>query len=239
MTIKISCRTDICYICSVEKIQNLWRGHLVRKNFLYKKLYELGVAFIMQNPDMKDVPRATSGVTPVYLPLTLPLVFKNLGESRAIRRFCYIWKAKELCFKNGYQFLLIPNARPHMNFNIEEKLPVHDVTTREQICLYVENKEKFSAPAKEFAGLLCQSIFPDILAYEHPYKDQNNIPLRGCDNVPLMMRKEQGYIALIDLGGFQVRSGKLLYEDAFEAAKTAVCFFPYHVEEILEVVQSF
>lgn len=239
MTVNLTNIADGHTIRLVIKAQSVWRGHLVRKNFISKQLHELAIQFITQNPAMKDVPRAASGITPVYLPLTLPLVFKDLGEERAKQRFFYIWGVRGVCFKNGYKFLLIPKARPYLNFNLEEKLPVVDVTIREQIALYEENKKKFSAAVREFTGLLCQMIFPDILTYSHPYLDKNRIPLRRCDNLPLLITENTGKIALIDQGGLQLRNDKLSIDDAIEVAKTSIYLFPYHFDEAMEVIYSY
>lgn len=224
---------------SILKIQSLWRGYRIRRNFLPKALYNLGVQFIKQCPKMTDVPKAASGVTDVFLPEDLPLVFKALGGQRSKNRFFTMWKARDLCLKNGYKHLLVPKACPYAEYNVEGRLPVHTVAQREQIALYEENKEKFSKVVEEFAGFLCQCIFPDILTFTHPYLKKDKIPLGRCDNIPLLINNNMGEIALIDLGGHQLREHKLSLDEAVECAKTAIFIFPYHFDEIVKVVHSF
>lgn len=239
MNVTDAYKADTHSIRQVIKIQSIWRGYQVRKGFISKNLYDLAVQFIQQNPAMMGVPRAASGITPVYLPNLLPVVLKDLGEGRVSKRFCYMWEARDLCLRNGYNHLLIPRAHPYAHFNIEERLPVHEVTQREQIALYEDNKERFSEAVKDFTGFLCQSVFPDILTYTHPYLQKTNIPLGRCDNLPLLIREGVGQIALIDLGGLKIKNGKLAIDEAIEAALAAIYIFPYHFDEILGVVHSF
>lgn len=221
------------------KIQSLWKGYRVRKNFLSKVSYKLAVQFIEQYPTMTDVPKASTGITKVFLPTHLPIVLKALGTIRSKNRFFTMWKARELCLKNGYKHLLIPQAHPYKDYNIEERFPVIDVKQREQIALYEENQECFLEVVKEFTGFLCKCIFPDILTYSHPYLQSDKIPLVRCDNLPLLIDQNIGKIALIDLGGLQIRSNKLSLDEATDCTKTALFIFPYHLTEILKVVESF
>lgn len=224
---------------SALKIQSLWRGYRIRRNLLPKKLYDSAIQFITKYPTMTDVPKASSGVTDVFLPNDLPLVFKALGEQRSKKRFFTMWKTRDLCLKSGYKHLRIPKAYPYAKYNIEERFPVDAVKQREQIALYEENKDKFSKVVKEFTGFLCKCIFPDILTFSHPYVKKDKIPLVRCDNIPLLINNDVGEIALIDLGGHQIREHKLSVEEALECAKTAIFIFPYHFDVIIEVVYSF
>lgn len=225
---------------STVKIQSLWRGYRIRKNFIFKKSYNLAKQFIAQNPEMIDVPKANSGMTKVFLPQNLPVILKALGVERSKKRFFTMWKARDLCIKSGYKHLLIPKACPYKEYNIEDRLPVHDVLQREQVALYEENSKKFTQVAKEFTGFLCQSFFPDILTETHCYRQKDEIPLVRCDNLPMLIDKDgKGKMALIDLGGYYVRTTRLTLEEALERAKTAIFIFPYHLAEILEVMQIF
>ncbi|KAF3362659.1 hypothetical protein PHSC3_000898 [Chlamydiales bacterium STE3] len=227
----------------IIKIQSIWRGYQVRRHYLNAKNYHLAKQFITQSiacGSLDQLPRATKGITPVYIPPNLPIIFKALGNERSIRRFFAMWQARDLCLKNGYQTLLIPKAKPYAQFNIEEKFPIVDVKQREQIALYEDNKKSFVLAVREFTGFLCQSILPDILAPIHPYQSTDgNIPLIRCDNLPLMIENGIGKIALIDLGGYRLRDTPLTFEDALEAAKTAIYLFPYHFDEILEEIKKF
>lgn len=218
------------------KLQSLWRGYRVRRNFLSKTLFLSSKAFIDKCSDMSLQPKASAGITKVYLPDHLPVVFKELGPERSKKRFLTMCEARDLCCLMGYRHLLIPSAHPYQRYNIEDKLPVHAVTQREQIALYSENKDKFTQAVREFTGFLCHSIFPDILTETHPYQRESKIPLVRCDNLPLVMEKDKGKIALIDLGGYAIRKEPLSLVEAIESAKTAIFIFPYHFNAIFEAI---
>ncbi len=227
------------HIDAIIKLQSLWRGHRVRRNYISQDHYFSAKQYLDKCQDITGLPKASCGITRVYLPPNLPVVFKALGMQKSKRRFFTMWKARDLCQRNGYRHLLIPTARPYKEYNIEDKLPVHDVKQREQIALYGENWKSFSPAIREFTGFLCQSIFPDILTLSHPYQEENEIPLGRCDNLPLMLDKEDGKIALIDLGGHQIRKGKPSSAEALECAKTVIFIFPYHFDDIFDVVKTF
>lgn len=224
---------------AIIKIQSLWRGHRVRRNFLARDLFLLAKRFLNGNVNMASLPKAPAGVTPVYLHPTSPIVFKALGVERSKRRFSTMCAARDLCVQKGYSRLLIPKARPYGEYNIEDKLLVYDVRQRDQVALYEENQSSFTQAVREFTGFLCQSVFPDILTETHPYRDEAGIPIGRCDNLPLLLEGNQGLIALIDLGGVSIRKEQLLPEQAFECARTSLYIFPHHFDDIFETVKSF
>lgn len=223
----------------ITRIQALWRGYRVRRNLLSRSLFNLAKVDLDRCIDITCYPKASSGITPVYFPPHLPIAFKALGETRSKKRFFVMWEARDLCIKNGYTHLLIPQAYPYKNYNIEDKLPVEHVKQREQLALYCDNRDQFTEAVKEFTGFLCQCIFPDILTFNHPYQNEKKFPIGRCDNLPLLLDRGMGKIALIDLGGHQIRKEKLTLIDALECAKTAISIFPYHSQDILEVVAFF
>ena len=234
----VSSKVEIPPLAGVQfatKCQSLWRGHLVRRNYLPKETFLQAKGF----PNIKDLPQASQGVSKVYFPQDLPVVFKDLGEERSQRRFLTMWQARDLCKKNGYTHLLIPRATPYGGYNIEERLPVKDLKQKDQACLYEDNTESFTPAVQEFTGFLCQSVFPDILAPVHPYQKSSDIPIGRYDNLPLMFESGEGKIALIDLGGYRVREKLLRFDDAIKSVKTALFIFPYHFNEIFQVVELF
>jgi hypothetical protein len=217
------------------KCQSLWRGHLVRRNYLPKETFLLAKGL----PNITGLPQASQGVSKVYFPQDLPVVFKALGEKRSQRRFLTAWQARDLCKKNGYSHLLIPRSTPYGGYNIQERLPVKDLKQKDQVCLYEDNAESFTSAVQEFTGFLCQSIFPDILALVHPYQKSSDIPIGRYDNLPLMLQEGKGKIALIDLGGYRVREEVLSLDDAIKSVKTALFIFPYHFNEIFQIAELF
>lgn len=241
MTIQTIVSNRLCNvdINAIIKLQCLWRGYRVRRNFLSRNLYLLAKKEIDQCPNITAFPKAASGITHVYLSPTLPVVFKALGMQRNTNRFFTMWEAKDICIRSGYKHLLIPASHPYKEYNIEDKLPVHDVKQREQTALYDENHRKFTQAAREFTGFLCQGIFEDIVTDTHPYQREIKIPLGRCDNLPFLFNGDNGVVALIDLGGYEVRKEKLSLDQALECAKTAIYIFPHHFEEIFKEIVAF
>lgn len=151
-------------IDAVLKFQNLWRGYRVRRNFISKHTYISAKHYIDHCKSLEDIPKACSGITKVYLPAHLPVVFKALGLQKSKRRFFTMCKARDLCIKNGYKSLWIPAARPYKDYNIKEKLPVHDVRQREQIALYEENQEKFTLAISELTHQSAKFVVHGLLS---------------------------------------------------------------------------
>ena len=220
--------------------QRIWRGHRVRRNFLSQEATAQAKEFLQSCCfDLRSFPRAQSGMAKVYLPTSVPLVFKDLGSERSKRRFFAAWDARDLCAKNGYNHLMVPCSIAYQGVHIEEKFPVCGVTQLEQIALYEENQEKFSCVAREFAGFLCQSVYPDITTFIHAYQHTERIALGRYDNIPLLLVGESGKIVLVDLGGFQVKKTAVSLVEASERLRVALSIFPYHFEEVFSVIASF
>lgn len=114
-------------------IQRIWRGYIARlrvekikRTCLLSDDTRLNQAkmYIDDPSKRRELPRASSGTTPVFLPKGLPFVLKWSGSPANQKRFCKMLKAHELCKKNNYQHLIIPRARVYADFIIESKLPI-------------------------------------------------------------------------------------------------------------------
>ncbi|MFI5344336.1 MAG: hypothetical protein ACHQUC_08970, partial [Chlamydiales bacterium] len=145
------------------------------------------------------------------------------AESRLIS----MEQAHEICERNGYKDLIIPQARGYGEFLVERKLPFEQ-NSYTHIKLYAENHDKFDNAVTEFTGFLCQSFLCDII-------DERG--LGRYDNVPLYIEDGQGKIGLIDLEQFYPNVGEV--EDwLFLRCRDAVRLFPYHLDKIIEVAKK-
>jgi hypothetical protein len=221
------------------RIKKLWRGHQVRKHYISPDIYAKSARYLKQTPKLEHLPRAATGTDPVYFPEGLPVVFKVSNRKKCIARFLTMQAIRSVFLKNNYKYLVIPEAHPYKELLIEKRLPITELTHKEQIGLYYENKEKFSLAAKEFTGLLCQMTYPDILTSSHPYQKDLDIPLGRYDNIPFFLSEGIGKIGLVDSEKVEIRSGMLTKEDALAVARTAISLFPYHFDEVFSVLMEY
>jgi|GEM_PF-1397760 len=227
-------------LAAATKIESVWRGYSSRvikeKNLLSYKLLTKAKPFVKDEQKLRELPRAGMGRTPVFLPKELPIVLKQSGSPKNQERFEKMKQARFICEKNGFHHLTIPSARVQGNFIIESRLPIHKPHTKEQIGLYMENREKFSQAAKEFTGFLCQAGLGDIVGgSNNPFQDLSQKDIARYDNVPLYLEKEQGKLGLIDLEDFM----PYCFGGASCACERAVSFFPYHLDAIIEEAKKF
>lgn len=230
------------------KIQSVWRGHLARakaekakRHILNYVLLEKAKPYIDIPSNLQDVPRATSGKTPVYLPKELPVVLKKSGSLESQKRFDQMKQGRKICEGSGYRNLIIPKARVYGNFIVESRLPITMHSTKERIGLYIENRERFTAAIKDFTGFLFQSCLKDITGNygTDPYGTLSKSPIGRYDNIALYLEDEEGKIGLIDLEEFSPGCNKLQKNWSFSRCMDAIRLFPYHIDEILSVAKNF
>lgn len=229
------------------KIQSIWRGYSARvkaekarKPLLSYSLLEKAKPYIDTPSNLKDVPRASHGETPVYLPKELPIVLKQSGAPQNQKRFDQMQQGRDICEKNGYEHLVIPKARLYGNFIVESRLPITVHGTKEQIGLYTENRGRFASAVKEFTGFLCQSSFYDITGGSNdPYGTLAKTPVGRYDNIALYLEEDEGKIGLIDLEQFSPGHSKWQKDWCFFPCRDAVHLFPYHLDEIINAAKKF
>lgn len=229
------------------KIQSIWRGYSARvkaekakKPLLSYSLLEKAKSYIDDPSNLKDVPRASQGKTPVYLPKELPIVLKQSGAPQNQKRFDQMQQGREICEKSGYEHLVIPKARTYGNFIVESRLPITVHGTKEQMGLYIENRERFAKAVTEFTGFLCQSSFYDITgASNDPYGTLAKTPVGRYDNIPLYLDEDEGKIGLIDLEQFSPGRNTRREGWCFFPCRDAVHLFPYHLDEIMKAAKKF
>lgn len=232
---------------AATKIQSVWRGHLARikiekaeKHVLSYALLKKAKPYIDVPSNRQDMPRASCGKTPVYLPKELPIVLKQSGSPQNQKRFNQMKEGRDICEKNSYEHLVIPKARVYGKFIVESRLPITMHGTKEQIGLYIENRERFTGAVQEFTGFLCQSNFRDITGGSNdPYGTLSKTPVGRYDNIALYLEEDQGKIGLIDLEQFTPECSKLQKKWCFSKCQDAVHLFPYHLDEIMSVAKRF
>jgi len=207
---------------------------------LSEALFERAKSYIDRPESLERIPRACSGKTPVYLLREWPIVLKRSGSPANQKRFDQMTQARDICERNGYEHLVVPKARVYRDFIIENRLPITMGTIKEQIGLYVENREQFAEAVKEFTGLMCQSSLSDITgAKGSPYQKLSKTPVGRYDNVALYLEEGQGKIGLIDLERFRPECIKKDVDWCFNKCRTLIYLFPYHFDEIMSVAQQF
>jgi hypothetical protein len=246
--------TDI----AITTIQKFVRSYLASIAYKEEQRHSLNISLSQQvvqtyltTRGFSSLPRVEgAGKTKVYLPKEFPVVIKHSGSSQSKERFEKMNQFREICEKESYQYLIIPKARIHGEFIIEERLPIRvnprfKYDPKEQIGLYIENREQFTDAIKEFTHFCCKNHIHD-LTFTHSTISKNlyslfDIPLRGgrYDNVPLYKTEENGQvkyqIGLIDLEGFYPLDYPKTEEAIIESLKEVITLFPYHFEAILAI----
>ena len=231
------------------KIQKMWRGYqgriiaerMRRPIFLSGALLSQAVGYIDDPLGLDGQPRATAGITPVYLPKGSPIVLKKSGFSGAQSRLEKMGLAQEICIKNRYRHLVIPSACTYKDFIVEGRLPLGSCDPLMQIGLYVENRDRFTKAAEEFTGFLYQSSLDDVTMgpqYCCMYNFLSESPMMRYDNLPLYVEHGEGKIGLIDLEkSHPLQKGER--GSIFPRCINAIRLFPYQYNEILRVAKKF
>lgn len=233
--------------CAATNIQRVWRGYSARVKTKRAKNQLLSYALFEQAKLLIDNPskyqkfdRASKGKTTVYLPKELPIVLKQSGSPANQKRFEKMQEGRDLCERNGYKKLMIPKARVYKDFIVESRLPLAMDGTKEQIGLYIENRELFTPAVEEFMNLICHCTFNDITgASADPYETLSKAPMGRYDNIVLYLQDGQGMIGLVDLERFGPGYRNRRKEWCFFKCRDAVDLFPYHLEEIIKVAKRF
>lgn len=241
-------------ILATKKIQSICREYLIKvkaekatRYLLSYKLLEKAKFYVDTPSNLQGLPQASRGNTPVYLPNDLPIVLKHSGCPENQKRFEQMKQGHEICKRSDYKHLVIARARVYANFIIESRLPIHEYDTKEQIGLYIENREKFTPVVKEFVGFLFQSDLSDItdVCYfsgqsrtKDPYGTLAKTPVGRYDNIALYLEEGQGKIGLVDLGEFSPGCARVK-DWPFLKCRDAIHLFPYHLEEIISEAKKF
>jgi phage anti-repressor protein len=108
-----------------------------------------------------------------------------------------------------------------------------------QMGRYLENRDAFTNAVKEFTAFVCQNTIGDLIKIggKIPFNFLNLDTIPRFDNLGFILEstneKTVGKIALVDLDEFSSRPGGL------SGVENAIHFFPYHIDEIIEVARRF
>lgn len=228
-------------------IQSYWRGRLAKaqvekakRNFLCNALFEKAKPLI-NSSDLSKMPKASSGKTHVYFPQGLPVALKHSGSPQNQVRFEKMKQARGLCERIGSNDLVIPKARPYLDFIIETKLPISKYDWKEQVGIYVNNSKQFTNVVREFTRFHCQSSLSDIatISDEH-YGTLSDSCSGRYDNIVLYLdENEVGKIGLIDLEQFDSACDRSKEDWCFQRCQDLIILFPYHFDDIIEVAKGF
>jgi hypothetical protein len=221
----------------------------IREHTLDYALFTKAIGFIkgIENKYNENMSKAIGGITPVYLNPELGVVFKLTESSGNEKRVAQAIKVRDIC-ENQFPALYVPKTRVWGKSIVEEMVPVH-ANYKNQIGLYIENREHFAEAAKDLTRFLCQYCLDDLTQKFSMYGSSKMWARVRYDNLPLyLVRGEnneilQGKIGLIDLEHFQGKWGSIregvLRRSRVYMCSTVVALFPYHLEEILKVAQGF
>lgn len=232
---------------AVIKIQSFVRSNLARvkaieikEHYLNLELFKKATYYTNKTANLRGEPRAVNGIAMVYLPRDIPIVLKCIGDSLSQRRFKKILQARKICQKNSYKDLVVPRARVHGDFLLESRLPIMVHDFREQVGLYVDNRDKFTSAIREFAGFLFQTTLHDIVGRpEIFYTKLTDTEIGRYDNVALYLEETEGKIGLVDLEQFDPNCDKTDDRWCYSRCETLICLFPLHFDEILNVAKEY
>lgn len=240
---------------AILKIQSSIKGYLIRTEL--EKIKESSLspsqtqdvvkAYVNDKTKLQSLPKAGAGKTTVYLSDDFPIVIKVSGISESQKRFEQMRQFRDLTKKLGMQNLVIPKARVHGPFIIEERLPIRltklKYEPKEQIAFYLKNKEQpeLTETIKEFTRFCCESNVRDITQGMKLFGQTGK--MGRYDNIPLYQiienNKIKYKIGLIDLEHFSLLKGKKSATAIAESLKDVIINFPHHLDAILEIGKEY
>ncbi len=208
-------------ISAATTIQTVCRGYLARKPLLPSQHYSLYLAECEKIQSSEyETPRATSGLTPVYLPLTMPnVVLKASGRKVAINRFRKMQSVRSVLQLQKSTHLVIPKASLCQDFLVEERLPIGANEYR-SMEMYLFYPSLFNEAVREITRLFSKMYIGDLT---DPGIRYDNLPFYIVEN----QGKKEGRIGLIDLENLREKPR----EDGLE---TLAKIFPLHLKLIKE-----
>lgn len=222
-------------------LQKYYRGHNSRMHNPLPLLKGIQMVEAISKKQLTTPlgPQASSGITPVYFPVTLPqIVLKDCKEGQkactaalsAAKRVKKTQTALRLCRQNRYQHLVVPRAVSSKGWCIEDRLPLNtDSLYQKQ--LYLDHPEKFTEAIVELTDFFFHATIGDLIV------NKNGVETIRHDNLPLYLEQGKGKIGLIDLEHMTIRR-KVPYKFSLPKLETLMKIFPLHSNEILKTVQK-
>jgi len=159
---------------------------------------EKAKSYIDEPAKLEQLPRAPYGKNTVYF--LEDIVLKQVGFSENGKRLENMRIGHQICKQNGYVDLVIPKAQIHEDYLVESRLSIPLGRFKEQIGLYIENRDRFTNAVKEFTGFLFQTPIDGLSGrYGDPCTYIPATAVGRYDNLCLHLEGERGKIGLVDL----------------------------------------
>lgn len=230
-------RIFVTVLSDIKSKKNSMIRHAKEKRHdLIPGLFEKAKPYLIDPASNKKLIPA-GGRSKVYFLPDLPLVLKPNTQNRYYK----MKDARVLCEKNGYKHLVVPRAELDLTLLFESRLPIDHRGPKQQMGLYIENRDLFAEAVKEFTGFLCQSFLHDITGGNNdPYGTLAKTPHGRYDNISLYIQKGKGKIGLIDLEEFGIERHHALHKTHYlKQCTSAIHLFPAHLDEIIEAGKKF
>ena len=245
-------REQISENIAAKKIQTAWRSYQSTEQGMPDRIcFQKAREYTKNILKLASLPTAGIGHATVFFPPHLPAVIKkgrDLQDRMSKETF-----AREQCQKLGLHSLVVPSSELDGELLIARKLPIL-TDMKDQIALYVENRDLFTDAVTEFVKFNLDSRLKDIVGGRGDYQELSKrlykTRLGRYDNVALYLKKGKGIIGLIDLEhlklpepeptGLQFLGRKKERElnDIWALTRDAITLFPYHFEEIFNEVKK-
>lgn len=211
--------------------QKIFRLYTERAD-LPGELFQKAVNLLNNQNSWGEMPKASSGKTRVYLPNELPEVVLKESGGKSTQRRKQMDQVRVILEEQGSENLIIPLARQHENYLIEERLPIH-ADCYHNMDLYQSNPRLFDDAVREMTRLFSKVYLSDLVVFSiHPLGNLEGVENQvRYDNLPLYIVEEngekKGKIGLIDLEHLDEQPSP-------EGLETLVRIFPNHLDLIKE-----
>lgn len=223
----------------IKVIQSAARGYLIqksiKKHLIPEELFNSSVKIVLSEEALKNAEHPIDGKSrdTIFMIKELPIVIRP----KNMERFHKAWKFREICLDQKYTNIVIPEITLHGKYSIEKRIPNTNKTVIDALFFYMDNKENYTEAVKEFTALLCHLLLKDLVGGSSSlFNHFTDSRVPRYDNVLLFSEKtEKGThykIGLIDTEHCQLEKSKFHFEDTLD---TAIAFFPYHFDEIIEI----
>jgi hypothetical protein len=238
---------------AVTTIQSIIRMHVAQKIYEQKErhmlsyfLFERARTYTEDSVKLANAPKAPQGACKykIYMPQDVPVVIRECANKSDFDRFPQMTQARAICSENNLHHVVVPKARQHGNFIIEERLPNDNASTIKGMVFYYENRAAYTEVVEEFTSFLCFGYLSDIVGDNKHiinYLMFSEVP--RFDNLLLYFTehgKEKLYnIGIVDLETFELNSLKPSAFQVYQALASSVQLFPYHFNVIIERGKKF
>jgi len=217
----------------------------VNHYILSDSLFEQAKQCIDNPSQLSQLPHPSNGASRdrIYLPQDMPIVIRFCENPTDIKRFSKMDEAHAICEKIGSRHLIIPNARVHGNFIIEDRLPNENDSAIKGMAFYYENQSYYTEAIAEFTSFLCYGNLTDIAGNDaHSLRGLGLTLIPRFDNLLLYSVIEQSQqvykIGFIDLETLYIHSENPTLEEVKKALWVSIQLFPYHFDTIIATGKS-